>query len=380
MTHLLILLVSLAVLVILVRFKVELGLALLAAALVLGASAGLGPARIVTGVWAWWSSATTLDLLGSLLSILAFENILRRQGYLQRVLASLRVLFADYRIPMALCPAFLGLLPSAGGAVLSAPMVQEAAADRPITGAQKSVVNYWYRHIWEYSLPLYPGVILAAKTVDVPLASLIVRLFPFTLLAVLLGLPVALRTLPAGETAAKASPAERRRGLRQLVLGTAPVLLVILAVAAAGVEVWAAVLLTSAGLLVLHRYGPGDLWRLLKEALSGRTTLLVAGIMAFRGMLEAAGMVRALPGLITRIGLPPVAVVISFPLIMGALIGLSQGFVGASFPLLLGIIGTGPQARLGLVVLAFVAGFTGVMITPLHFCLVLTVQYFRADL
>ena len=34
---------------------------------------------------------------------------------------------------------------------------------------------------------------------------------------------------------------------------------------------------------------------------------------------------------------------------------------------------------MGLVALAFVAGFVGVMLSPLHFCLVLTVQQFQAD-
>ena len=380
MTQLLILLLSLAVLVILARLKIELGYAMLAAAVVLGALAGLSPLRLAVGIWSWWWNPITFDLLGSLLSILVLENILRKRGYLQKVLSSLRVLFADYRIVMALCPAFLGLLPSAGGAMLSVPMVEEAAAGRDISAEQKSVVNYWYRHIWEYSLPLYPGVILAAKTVGVPLTSLIARLFPFTVLAVLLGIPVALRTLPRGDAAAKAPAAERRRALGQLLLGAAPVTLVILIVFFSGLEVWTAVLLTVAGLLVLHRYKMRELAALARESLSWRTILLVAGIMAFRGMLEAAGMVDSLPRLFARLGLPPAAMVVFFPLVLGLLIGLSQGFVGASFPLLLGVLGTGHGARMGLVALAFVSGFAGVMLTPLHFCLVLTIQHFRADL
>jgi len=32
------------------------------------------------------------------------------------------------------------------------------------------------------------------------------------------------------------------------------------------------------------------------------------------------------------------------------------------------------------IVLAFVSGFTGVLLSPIHVCLVLTKDYFRADL
>lgn len=59
-------------------------------------------------------------------------------------------------------PAFLGLLPSLGGARFSAPIVQEASEGIAVDDEQKSAINLWFRHIFEFSNPLMPGVILAA--------------------------------------------------------------------------------------------------------------------------------------------------------------------------------------------------------------------------
>ena len=57
-------------------------------------------------------------------------------------------------------PAVIGLVPMPAGARFSAPFVEQMAAQRD--PAWKTAVNYWFRHLWEYWWPLYPGVMLAA--------------------------------------------------------------------------------------------------------------------------------------------------------------------------------------------------------------------------
>jgi len=371
---------SLAALVILVRFKLELGWALLAASVLLGLSCGLSPVDLGRVFVASWIDPTTLELVASLLAILCLENVLRKRGYLRRVLEALGGLFHDQRIAAAICPAFLGLLPSAGGAVLSAPMVDEVTFGRDVTPEQKSVVNYWYRHIWEYSFPLYPGLILAARVVEIPIGRLIGRLCPFTLLAMILGIPVAFHAWPR-EDPRPPEPCDRRRALLKLAGGMAPVAAVIAAVIiGGGLPIYLPVLIVVGILLVLHHASLRELLLLVREAFSWRTVLLVVGIMSFRGSLEATGLVGSLPAFFTGLGLAPAVIVILISLTLGLLLGLGQGFAGTGFPLLLGVRGHGAGSAPGLVCLAYVAGFTGVMLSPLHFCLVLTVQYFRADL
>ncbi|MGE5551612.1 MAG: DUF401 family protein [Bacteroidota bacterium] len=368
----------LVVLVILVRLKLELGWSMLICAVALGLLSRLGPAKIARILGAAWWNGDAFNLAVSLVSILFLENIMRKNGYLQRVHLSLRALCGDSRAVMALGPAFLGLLPSPGGAVFSAPMVEEAAAGMGLTAEDKSVINYWYRHIWECSLPLYPGVILAAKIFQVPAGRLTLYQIPFTALAVFLGVLIAFRHTRRGQVAAV--DATKRRSYLDLAIGVAPVLAVLLMVLVFGAEVWLAVVGIVLVLLALHRYKVRRLLDLCRESFSWRPILLVAGIMAFRFMLGTTGVVEALPKLFTGMGLPPVALVVLLPLTLAVLIGIGQGFVSASFPLLVGIVGLGAEANMGYIAVAYISGLTGMMLTPLHLCLVLTVQFYRADL
>ena len=63
---------------------------------------------------------------------------------------------------------------------------------------------------------------------------------------------------------------------------------------------------------------------------------------------------------------------------MGLLTGLTVGFVGAAFPIITALyVGAPPPEA---VTFAFACGFAGVMLSPTHLCLVLTVRYFKADM
>jgi uncharacterized protein len=53
--------------------------------------------------------------------------------------------------------------------------------------------------------------------------------------------------------------------------------------------------------------------------------------------------------------------------------------VGICFPLLLPLIGAA-RPDMGMLAFAYAAGFAGVMFSPVHLCLVLTKDYFKAEL
>jgi uncharacterized protein len=54
-------------------------------------------------------------------------------------------------------PAFLGFLPSLGGAIFSAPLVEAAGKPYDLSPERKTAINYWFRHVWEYTKSPPPG-------------------------------------------------------------------------------------------------------------------------------------------------------------------------------------------------------------------------------
>ncbi len=105
--------------------------------------------------------------------------------------------------------------------------------------------------------------------------------------------------------------------------------------------------------------------------------VLIIGIMLFKETMEESGAVKSLSSFFLEQGIPVFPILCLLPFITGLLTGHSVGFVGSTFPLLISING---GASLSVISLAFAAGFLGVLLSPVHLCLVLTRQYFKADL
>ncbi|GAG03978.1 unnamed protein product [marine sediment metagenome] len=117
---------------------------------------------------------------------------------------------------------------------------------------------------------------------------------------------------------------------------------------------------------------------MLQRGLSPRTALLVFSIMIFKQMVEVSGAADALSATLMAWRIAPVVVAVAVPFALGMLTGVAVSMVGISFPLLLPFI-SGSEVYLNHVVLAFAAGFIGVLLSPVHLCLALTRDYFHAD-
>lgn len=317
---------------------------------------------------------TTLYLVLVLYLISVLENLLRTGGVLARMVGALKVLFRDHRLVASFMPAFIGFLPSAGGAMFSAPLVREATARMGLDPGRQTFINYWYRHVWETVFPLYPGLILAAVLVGRPVEALIRRQWPYAAAALAVGWLVGWRGVGKDGWLGEA---DYGRAWREVFFTMSPVLFVIVTVLAFKFDLALMTALAVAGLLVRFRYPWRKIPVLLWESLKPMTLLLIAGVMVFKGMLEASGAIAALPGLLLGSGVPREAVIALLPFLVGLLTGISQGYVAVAFPLLLGIYGD-PGPSLGWYVLAFVSGLGGVLISPSHLCLALTREYFGA--
>jgi integral membrane protein (TIGR00529 family) len=130
----------------------------------------------------------TLLLLGAFIAILFFSSLLKETGRMAEILEGFRIIFKDIRVVIALIPAMIGLMPIVGGALVSAPMVVEGSDELKLSPERRTFINYWFRHVWQYTLPTYPSLILAATLVKVPVRYLGWINLPLTLVAIVSGI------------------------------------------------------------------------------------------------------------------------------------------------------------------------------------------------
>ena len=163
------LLLSFAAILLLNRLGLPLAVALLSGGALLGVWAGMAPGAVAETMARAAFQRETAYLLLIVLLILYLSRLLEAAGALQGAVEAFRGVVRDRRLSSALLPALVGFLPLPGGALLSAPMVEQASVGAGLPGERKAVINYWFRHVWEYWWPLYPGFILAVGLLGINL-------------------------------------------------------------------------------------------------------------------------------------------------------------------------------------------------------------------
>jgi len=167
--------------------NVSLGNAFLLGAILIGVLFGLTPGAMLLSAAGSIVMPKTLSLAIVVTLILVLSSSMEQGGHMERLLNNFRGLVKNPRLNLAMFPALIGLLPMPGGAVFSAPMVKELGNKSRLRPDQLSFINYWYRHIWEYWWPLYPGILLAVTLTDMDLWTIMMVMCPFTIIAFSLG-------------------------------------------------------------------------------------------------------------------------------------------------------------------------------------------------
>ncbi|MGD9941141.1 MAG: DUF401 family protein [Clostridia bacterium] len=401
--------------------KVHLGLAASVGGVVFALWRGLSLPETVQTIGSELIKADTLLLLALVTAIMVFAGGLKNSGALARFSTAVLAIAPTKKASIVLTPILFGTLPMPGGAALSAPLVDALDMDRSYDNARLSAANYWFRHVLELAWPLYPSFILVTSLTGISTPRLVlINLYAVPVLIVL-GLifvfgkagKVAVAKGVAGNVAgdllneartAEAKPASTRSRLSSAFSGFAPLVLVI-GIFLAADFLWRVVApgtgLSAGVAILIGRYGPvmlglvaGSVYVILHSDQPGcfRGTLnpgtlklaaVIAGIRVFSALLTAGDVANASAAELAGLGVSPILVAMILPFVAGLVTGIGFGYVGLSYPILLGLFplsGQGDLPREAAVVLAGTFGWAGMMLSPLHVCMVVTAEHFRIGL
>jgi len=312
----------------------------------------------------------TIKLVIALTLIKVFEEIMRRRAVMEVMMASFRGMVRDGRIIMASMPAMIGLLPSMGGALFSAPLVEEASKDADISSEQKAFINYTFRHPWEFILPLYPGIILASAITNYPLRELIIANLPSSMALIAGGMIWGLRGVN-----------NQHSGFRKITvketLSFLPLISILILVIIFHLDLSISIGITIICLFVVLKYKFKEAIQTVMRGFSWEIFIIIIGVMTFKVVMESSGAVNNISTLFSTRGVPALPVLFVLPFISGFLTGLTVGFVGSTFPIITGL--DSPQ-HIGVISFAFASGYVGVFLSPVHLCLVFTREYFKASM
>ena len=363
--------------VLILTFKrVNLWIALLAGTFSLGVLFRMPFQSIVKDLLTSTLDMRTLLLLGAFIAILFFSTLLKVTGRMEEILEGFRGIFKDIRVVIALLPAMIGLMPIMGGALISAPMVVEGSDELKLSPERRTFINYWFRHVWQYTLPTYPSLILAATLIKIPVRNLGWINLPLTLTAVVSGIFFGFWGVPKSS---RIKHLQNPTSSLRLFYNLCPLIFGLILVVGFQVELAYAFGLAILGMTISFKIS----WRVvlggLKESLNIELLFTVAIVMGFKKVLESSGAIHSVSSVLLSSEVPLWLIAILVPFLVGLITGVTVAPIAISFPILIPLFQNDPHF-LNYMVLAFASGISGDLLSPFHLCLILTKDYFRADL
>lgn len=365
--------------VVLLRFKVLIGPAILSGGLLIW----LFESRSFEKLWVAFTETLTMqrtwDLLLCLYFVMCLEVELRKSGSLHGMVVTLRNIFSSNKVTLAFMPAFLGLLPSLGGARFSAPIVQEASEGIAVDDEQKSAINLWFRHIFEFSNPLMPGVILACGIANVSIGDLIDQVGWVTILCFVLGWIFLIVPLKITDPE-KATNTQHDRAIdwKSLILAFGPIVTSFLLIVAFDVQAALAMGLVVVAFIPLYFWfkRPISVKSVFTESLDKKIFFNVVCILYFIQLLTVIGTLDEIVNVFNNSALPQAVIIACLSFIFGVMTGMGQGYIAIVMP----IVALMAPGNIVLVGIAMVYGMAGQMVTPTHLCILVTVEYFKSRL
>ena len=368
------LIVSFFFLGVMIYKRVNLGITLNAAALLL-ALLVLDLPEIGNVIYETTLSPLTISLVVATFGIMLLTLLYKETKVIDVLSESLSKIVNNSKLIVSMLPAVIGLLPVGGGALMSAPLVEAETEKLGLREDKKTYVNLWFRHTIFPVYPVSQFLILTAKLTGLTLTSLILRQIPVVISMVAVGYLVGLWKTPKTKEAGNVR-ANRGSELKRFGITFSPILATIIAVVIFSIDVSIAAFIGVAVLLMIAKPNLETFIKPFKNRAIWGITLAAYGAFLLRNMAEAIGISQIFGSFVTNGNIDVLLLLTVIPAFLGAITGSPSGGIAISVSILTGIVSFTPKSAS----LLYISSYLGYVVAPTHLCLVLTAEYFKCSL
>jgi hypothetical protein len=312
----------------------------------------------------------TIAPISTALAIIILVNLYTNTGMVLEVQEFLRSVLKRQLLLFSLLPAILGLLPTGGAALLSAPFVNSEGEIIGMERSRRVYLNVWFRHTLVIAYPLTNMFILTIMLTNVSPIELVMILIPVTIIMFSIGYVIGL------------SRFKTRMVIRQNVTGSPLSLMPLLAAISLGIiflrliGIWGILFGALAGIttiLLLKRPNKKKIVQSMNDRKLLMVALLLYSAMLFRSYVMGSKIPEVV-GSILFIPHPALEILIS--IFIGFFLGYPSTAIAIAFSLF------APTGHLSVTTtfLIFSSAFLGYLISPFHLCIILTVEYMKGEL
>ncbi len=370
--------------IILISKDFNMGLSLLIASLIAGIfSLEIIELLIIIGQGIISEMSINLMIIVGLISGLGY--IMKKSGDLKKMIKALNSLLKNTKLLMMFVPALIGTLNIPGGAILSAPMIEESGNRLKLNGIQKNTINLFFRHIGFFVYPLYPSMIIISELMAVPIISIIKYTFFVTLTGIITAYFVLFKNIDNKKVPEKETK-DFKISLFEFISGFLSILIILVLALIFNLAFPYAVLAGTLVALFKNRPQKSNIIRhyyqetidFSRRGIDYQLVFTIAGLMAFKSVIETTGFVNEIAEIILEYGISLPLLVIAMGLFAGYVTGVHMAATGILAPLFFPLI---PSESIAVyTALLFVTINLGYLISPLHLCLALGNEYFEVKI
>ena len=292
--------------------------------------------------------------------IYLLSDTMKASGNSQSFANSIKYLFTPKQA-IGLMPMLLGLLPTPGGAMFTAPMVKDIADENNLNRIEVTAMNYWFRHSMEFFWILYPALLLESALTGITLTKLLIIQLPIGLFAIIGGWIY----FKNGKIRWKSDKTLWKQAIKSVF----PILIIIVGVIIS-IPGWFVVLLVSTLYCVYHKN--------YKDFLNIRweTIALLLFVFWYKNFISASNLSNDFVDNLTVFGVSPWWIIILSPIVIGLITGITQAGFAVTMPIALSFVEAGIIPLMPVAITTYFFSVVGVLISPVHLCLLLTSKYF----
>ena len=298
---------------------------------------------------------------------------LETSGLMDSLVNNLRV---NRRLFLGTTPALLGMLPMPGGALLSAPLVKRGGVG--VNDAAKVSLNVWFRHVIYMIYPISTALIVSTYLAGLDVYQVIPFLFPFFLVTAFLGYWFFLREAK-GKIEGRGEFSWKGLGIPLGILLAAPILdFILLNGARPEIREVALIIAVATSFVLAVYFSRTNLkksWKVAKHMKPWNFGLIIFGMFLFLAIFQNSGV----PELIDALGLPNLVLCVGIGFLLGLVTGRIQVPASIIIPLYLGSSGLLAMEPWHFAI-TYVSIFVGYVISPVHPCISVSLEYFRVEL
>jgi len=367
--------ISIIIFLIMLYRKAGLGISLTVTALVMSfLSVGVSETTIV--LIETCIDPITLTLVFASFFIMVLSILYKETGLVNTLTSSLGGFIKNSKLMVSLLPAVIGLLPVAGGALMSAPMVEAKADKLGLDETKKTYINIWFRHS---ILPVYPisqFIVLTAALTSTAIDALIARQVIVVIVMIAIGYFIGLRKTKSIKIDKPETKNNPKANMKKLVYSFLPIIFTVILTAALNLNIALATLLGVVAILMITRTKVPTFLKLFKNKALWEVTLAAFGALLLKNVTLDSGASEILGNTLINSNLHPIVLLSVVPAGLGFLLGSPSGAIALSVPILAETVTFIPKTAS----LLYISAYLGYLIAPTHLCLVFTAQYFKAPI